>query len=177
MCGATRDVRYGPKADMPLFDRFESGFRLRIGFRNARENTDVPNLLGCCANVANGSAAVAPPINKMNSRRLIASPRGSDWASYSLKLLCWNGSGAGYGRAVTQFGQSMPCNQPGHPYPPPIAVQTPQVKLVLSLPVPAAISNASSETSKVRISSSVFKMMSTMALILFASPTPVGASD
>jgi hypothetical protein len=43
--------------------------------------------------------------------------------------------------------------------------------------VPAAISNASSETSKVRISSSVFKMMSTMALILFASPTPVNVSD
>ena len=177
MCGATRDVRLGQKRTCRYSIASSLAFVSGLASGMPERTPMCRTCSACCANVANGSAAVAPPINKMNSRRLIASPRGSDWASYSLKLLCWNGSGAGYGRAVTQFGQSMPCNQPGHPYPPPIAVQTPQVKLVLSLPVPAAISNASSETSKVRISSSVFKMMSTMALILFASPTPVGASD
>src|SRR5580704_6157335 len=45
-------------------------------------------------------------------------------------------------------------------------VQAPRVKFTSSLALPAAISNASSETSKVNISSSVFSAMSVMALIL-----------
>ena len=43
--------------------------------------------------------------------------------------------------------------------------------MALSLTVAATIYNASSETSKARISSSVFKVISTMTLILFACPT------
>ena len=33
---------------------------------------------GCCARTASGHAAVAPPTSLMNSRRLIAAPKGRD---------------------------------------------------------------------------------------------------
>src|SRR5271166_894334 len=35
-------------------------------------------LSGCCARVANGHAAVAPPSNDMNSRRLMCCPQSED---------------------------------------------------------------------------------------------------
>jgi len=38
------------------------------------KTTIVGTLPGCCARVASGHAAAVPPINEMNSRRLIASP-------------------------------------------------------------------------------------------------------
>ena len=39
----------------------------------------------CCACVASGQVAAAPPKSVMNSRRLIASPEAQDTASYRLK--------------------------------------------------------------------------------------------
>jgi hypothetical protein len=36
----------------------------------------ITGIADCCARTENGQAAVAPPSNLMNSRRLIASPRG-----------------------------------------------------------------------------------------------------
>src|SRR5262249_15464545 len=42
------------------------------------KTTIVGTLPGCCARVASGHAAAVPPINEMNSRRLIASPEAYD---------------------------------------------------------------------------------------------------
>src|SRR5262245_27337786 len=42
----------------------------------------ITGLVGCCARTENGQAAVAPPSNLMNSRRLIAAPEAQDKASH-----------------------------------------------------------------------------------------------
>src|SRR5262245_62405670 len=47
----------------------------------------------CCARAPSGHTAAATPSNVMNSRRLIASPRGQDRTSYRLKLAHWKRSG------------------------------------------------------------------------------------
>ena len=48
----------------------------------------ITGIAACCARTETGQAAVAPPSNLMNSRRLYGRPRGLDLASsYRLKLL------------------------------------------------------------------------------------------